>query len=1243
MTAGHGQLVVLGMHRSGTSGVTGLLERAGAWFGPAGIATEANAENPKGFYERRDVRAVCDELLRGAGADWWNVAGFTVDTVPGSVAERARVSWRRIVAELDQHEPWVVKEPRLCLLLPLLVADLRSPVCVHVTREPLEVAQSVAARGDTTVQGGLALWEAYTRAAFAASQGLPRILVRHEDVVTDPFTAGAAMVADLVALGVGGLHEPDRAEVASFIEGDLHRQRRDPAERGRRLNADQLALAAAIDDGSILGIADLGPVSEGGADELAALASLHEVHELREAVRDEEARTRRVAESALGALDRAEADVRTISRNKVWRVGSYLTAVRRTITPGLSRRHDGLVGVALGGIERGRREVRGRAGLVRDDDAEPRPAPPATVSGTGSTTTTSPTGSRPARLTWSRPAPRTGRPKVAVLAWDVGHNPLGRAHVLAGVLQQRFDVEIWGARFERYGSRVWAPLRDSQIPVASFAGTTFPGHLARMQAVAREIDADALWVSKPRLPSYLLGALAKEHRNRPLLLDVDDHELSFFAEDEGTDIDELRRRRPDADLALPFERAWTRAVEPLIGAADQVTVSNHVLQDRYGGLVVPHARDERVFDPSRYDRDEVRRSLGIAEETRLLLFGGTPRVHKGIVRILEALDEIGDDRYRVLLFGTRELADLQDQIGDLSRWAHAVPYQPFDELARVVGAADLSCVLQDPTHPVARYQMPAKITDALAMGVPCLVTPVPPVQPLVDAGVVRAVDPHESLAAVVADHFERPEVGAHQAARGRELFVSSLSYAAVGAVVAPVVERLLDDPPPMSRGLRRLVEVPRDIYGDDELAPDPGSEVAARTPGSGTLPVRPGEVFDVVMLWKQNDSDLYGRRQDKFVEYLERSGRVGTIVHFDNPITPEQLAFTWRRARGTATDQGRLVAEHTVRRVLHRSDTPHVVRRTYLFGGRRSVRVGVPARERHLDWIRSVLRRHEVGTGRRPFVLWTYPANPELPDLIDGLAPDLVVTDVVDDNRSWHPVGSPEHDQVDQNYDEVLARSDLVLANCAPVAESMARFAPEIHVIPNAADPPDGGPLPPRPAALRGLTGPIIGYVGNLSSRLDLDLLDELAGRHPTWQFVFAGSTHLGQDALRLDRHPNVHFVGVLPHRQAHDLLRHVDVAIVAHLDDEMTRAMNPLKVFVYASAGAPIVSTPIANLPDLGSQLLTARDADGFAAAIQVQLDRGRQPVDPERLAPHTWPQRVDAVLALIDALADSPPSGTH
>jgi len=64
------QLIVLGMHRSGTSSVTRLLNLAGAYFGPEGIATAPNEENPKGFWERRDVRSVCDTLLSSGGFDW---------------------------------------------------------------------------------------------------------------------------------------------------------------------------------------------------------------------------------------------------------------------------------------------------------------------------------------------------------------------------------------------------------------------------------------------------------------------------------------------------------------------------------------------------------------------------------------------------------------------------------------------------------------------------------------------------------------------------------------------------------------------------------------------------------------------------------------------------------------------------------------------------------------------------------------------------------------------------------------------------------------------------------------------------------------------------------------------------------------------------------------------------------------------------------------------------------------------
>ena len=64
------QILVVGMHRSGTSAVARLLNMMGAYFGPEDVDIGAGEENPKGFWERREVRKLCDDLLHSAGADW---------------------------------------------------------------------------------------------------------------------------------------------------------------------------------------------------------------------------------------------------------------------------------------------------------------------------------------------------------------------------------------------------------------------------------------------------------------------------------------------------------------------------------------------------------------------------------------------------------------------------------------------------------------------------------------------------------------------------------------------------------------------------------------------------------------------------------------------------------------------------------------------------------------------------------------------------------------------------------------------------------------------------------------------------------------------------------------------------------------------------------------------------------------------------------------------------------------------
>ena len=1247
------QLVVLGMHRSGTSGVTRLLNLSGAYFGPPGSATDANDENPKGFWERRDVREVCDGLLHGAGFDWYRLDGFDLAAIPDPVRTAQLDAFAAILADLDGHRPWVVKEPRLCLLLPALEPLLDDVVCVHVSRDPVEVALSVHHRNHLALAGSVALWELYTLHALAASASHRRVHVRHEDVMADPVATLHRLLDDLTGLGVTGLQAPADAAVTDFITPALHRQRSTPAERGHHLNADQHQLADLLDAQPLPD--KLPDLSAGAVDALRQLVAVDDlkveqrrlersVARLEAALNHEKHRRAALGATAIDALDRAEHDIRAMTAGRTATTAAYATALRRTLTPGLHRTDPTPFSRALAGVEQGRRRIRGS--LAHGSGGRPSTgAPQAGQAGQADPGATTPppvsaeAAERAARLVRrTRPAAApTGRPRVAVVAWDVGHNPLGRANVLAEVLARDFDVELWGAQFERYGSRVWAPLRDIPTPVNVFPGRPFPEHLRAVEDVASVMDADALWVSKPRLPSLLLGTLAKQQRNRPLLLDVDDHELSFFATDDGLDITSLAGRFDDPDLALPFERAWTRACEPLIGFADQVTVSNVALQRRYGGIVVPHARDETVFDPARVDRDAVRHRLGIAPGERVLLFGGTPRLHKGLLEVLQALEALGDPRYRLIVFGTRELDELAPQIGSLARWLLPLPYQAFSSLPEVVAAADLTCILQDPAHPVSAYQLPAKLTDALAMGVPVLLRATPPLQPVIESGAVGVLGPGDDLAATIAATFDDPAAAAARAEIGRRLFLDTMSYDAVSRQVRPVFERLLALTPPLAPELADVVEVPRTLYGSqlaNERTDPAGPTAPRRRPGPDTRPIEPGASFDVVMFWKQNDTGIYGRRQEMFVEQLVAAERVGTVVHFDNPITPEQLARAWRDG-AEATHQGRLVARSTAARILGRAHRPGLRAHTFLYGGSRSRRLGLPTRRAYVDHVARTLEAD--GIGARPWVLWSYPTNPDLPELIDRLRPDVVVADVVDDNRTWWSPGTPEHDRADQNYQDVLSRSDLVLANCEPVAASMRAHAPDVHVVPNGVE--LDVPVGPVPAEIDRVGHPLIGYVGNLSSRLDIELLDALATARPAWQFAFVGSAHLDPAILELRRHANVHFLGVRPHREARRLMAGFDVALIPHLDNEMTQAMNPLKAFVYAGVGVPVISTPIANLGELEGLITVADGVDGFLGAIESHLTRPRPPVDRARLEPHTWKARTAAVFRLLDGMHPSVP----
>jgi glycosyltransferase involved in cell wall biosynthesis len=412
--------------------------------------------------------------------------------------------------------------------------------------------------------------------------------------------------------------------------------------------------------------------------------------------------------------------------------------------------------------------------------------------------------------------------KVSVLSWDVAHNPMGRAHLIADMLIRKFDAEVVGARFPKFGNEVWEPVRNGTVPTIDFAGESFPGHFTKMEEMAKQIDGDVIFVSKPRLPSYELGILAKHFRNRPLILDVDDYELSFVDAHEALTLEEVKECRRDGDFFNPYGRVWTQYCESIISRADHITVSNVELQKKYGGTILPHAKDERVFDPTLYDRASIRAKFGFSADDKVVLFMGTPRMHKGVVEIAEALEKIGNPKYKLCIIGTVTDRNLHARLGRLKDdRIRLISNQPRRDLPANLVVGDLVCLLQDPESEIAKYQMPSRFTDALAMEVPLLATDVPPLANLAASGLVELLD-GVPLDQKIDEIFSNHDAYKQRAVENREVFLDEYSYAATVPKIESIIASLLEGPPLIAREFEDLLEFHREVFAS--LSPSDGKE-----------------------------------------------------------------------------------------------------------------------------------------------------------------------------------------------------------------------------------------------------------------------------------------------------------------------------------------------------------------------------------------------------------------------------------
>lgn len=184
-------VVVLGMHRSGTSALAGTLSQIGLSPGSEAELMPATVDaNPKGYFEHVSVVRAHDRLLGAFGMEWSDPRPLPDGWLRHPSTLDVKVELKALLSILlARHGTVVVKDPRLCRFVPMwreLLSEMGVPVYfAFIVRHPAEVAASLRRRDDISeyLSGLLSL--AYQLEAEAATRGACRLFLTYEDLIQD--------------------------------------------------------------------------------------------------------------------------------------------------------------------------------------------------------------------------------------------------------------------------------------------------------------------------------------------------------------------------------------------------------------------------------------------------------------------------------------------------------------------------------------------------------------------------------------------------------------------------------------------------------------------------------------------------------------------------------------------------------------------------------------------------------------------------------------------------------------------------------------------------------------------------------------------------------------------------------------------------------------------------------------------------------------------------------------------------
>ena len=269
---------------------------------------------------------------------------------------------------------------------------------------------------------------------------------------------------------------------------------------------------------------------------------------------------------------------------------------------------------------------------------------------------------------------------------------------------------------------------------------------------------------------------------------------------------------------------------------------------------------------------------------------------------------------------------------------------------------------------------------------------------------------------------------------------------------------------------------------------------------------------------------------------------------------------------------------------------------------------------------------HQIRKG--PVQLWSF--TPDIAYVLNHFNEEKVVYYCVDDHASFSGYNKA---QVLRDEEELCRNSDLVITTSTVLQETKKAWNPNTILVPHGVEFKHFNQAVtdklPCPIELQNIPRPRMGFFGLIRDWVDIVLLAQIARKRKDWHFVIIGDGDSTVDLSSYQTLSNMHFLGRKPYTELPAYCRHFDVGLIPFKVNDLTYAVNPIKLREYLSAGLPVVSTPMPEVKLYEHLVEIADTVEDFEQSLEICL----QSTETDRtarldaMAKETWEVKLEKI----------------